>query len=41
MYGEITNCGLVLVLRLMKQDENATYLYKFRKLNPIRITCIS
>jgi len=40
-YGKICKCGLVFVLYLMKQDENAKYLYKFRKLHKIRTTCIS
>jgi len=39
-YEKHSNCGLVFVLHLMKEDENAKYLYKFRKLNQIRTTCI-
>ena len=37
-YGKTSKCGLVSVLHLVKQNENAKYLYKFRKLNKNRTT---
>jgi len=40
-YAKISKCGRLFVLNLVKQDENAIYLYKFRKLNKIRTTCTS
>ena len=40
-YEKHSKCGLIFVLHLIKHDENAKYLYKFRKLDKIRTACIS